>query len=139
MWTYSSYDPTSIACDEASFGGDPASGYEKWCRCVDEAAESTTSSGTRAPTASPPVSAAAPTYNGATSSECTTSSECWNCADDLGCCANEGGECACDGDWASFGSNGNDWDSNAEPMWNTVHILSLKDADGAVTYTLNSY
>ncbi|KAH8094428.1 hypothetical protein JL720_4429 [Aureococcus anophagefferens] len=114
MWTYSSYDPTSIACDQASFGGDPASGYSKWCRCVDEAAESTTSSGTRA-------------------SECTTSSECWNCADDLGCCANEGGECACDGDWASFGSNGNDWDSNAEPMWNTVHILSLKDADGPWT------
>ncbi|KAK7248067.1 hypothetical protein SO694_0008717 [Aureococcus anophagefferens] len=137
MWVYLEAD--SATCNTETFGqGDPAGGYSKWCRCV--GGEPTLRPSTQAPSHVPtilaPTASAPPTVSPPPSGLPTTAAPSafsfWDCDSDPNCCAEQGGSCACDGDWASYGTNGNSWAGAPDPMWTTMHILDLKDADGAV-------
>ncbi|KAH8044994.1 hypothetical protein JL720_16868 [Aureococcus anophagefferens] len=136
MWVYLEAD--SATCNTETFGqGDPAGGYSKWCRCV--GGEPTLRPSTQAPSHVPtilaPTASAPPTVSPPPSGLPTTAAPSafsfWDCDSDPNC-AEQGGSCACDGDWASYGTNGNSWAGAPDPMWTTMHILDLKDADGAV-------
>jgi len=65
MWRYTAVTGGSIECSSTAFGGDPAAGYNKWCRCVDVPSAAPT---TAPPTAAPsetrslaPTASSAPT------------------------------------------------------------------------------